>query len=114
MKINIITGGSRGLGRSMALHLAGKGQDSIITYHSKKAAAEAVVEEIHAKGRKAVALHLDVSKSETFDGFVTEVYAGYNGPFFFPAHGIHTEMALQMKHGFSFYITQLFKFNEIQ
>ena len=73
MKINIITGGSRGLGRSMALHLANKGQDSIITYHTKQADAEAVVKEIEAKGRKAVALQLDVSKAETFDGFVTEV-----------------------------------------
>ncbi len=73
MKINIITGGSRGLGRSMALNLADKGQDSIITYHSKKAEAEAVVKEIQAKGRKAVALQLDVSKAETFDGFVAQV-----------------------------------------
>jgi NAD(P)-dependent dehydrogenase (short-subunit alcohol dehydrogenase family) len=75
MKINIITGGSRGLGRSMALHLADKGQDSIITYHSKKAEAEAVVKEITAKGRKAVALQLDVSKSAGFDRFVGEVKA---------------------------------------
>ena len=73
MKINIITGGSRGLGRSMALHLADKGQDSIITYHSQKAEAEAVVKEIIAKGRKAVALQLDVSKAENFDGFVAQV-----------------------------------------
>jgi NAD(P)-dependent dehydrogenase (short-subunit alcohol dehydrogenase family) len=73
MKINIITGGSRGLGRSMALHLADKGQDSIITYHTKKAEAEAVVNEIMAKGRKAVALQLDVSKAESFDNFVAEV-----------------------------------------
>lgn len=73
MKINIITGGSRGLGRSMALHLADKGQDSIITYHSKKAEAENVVKEIGAKGRKAVALQLDVSKSESFGGFVAQV-----------------------------------------
>lgn len=73
MKINIITGGSRGLGRSMALNLADKGQDSIITYHSKKAEAETVVKEILAKGRKAVALQLDVSKSETFEAFVSEV-----------------------------------------
>nr|WP_316242966.1 SDR family NAD(P)-dependent oxidoreductase [Kordiimonas pumila] len=35
-KIVVITGGSRGLGRSMALHLASKGIDSIITYHSNK------------------------------------------------------------------------------
>ncbi len=73
MKINLITGGSRGLGRSMALHLADKGQDSIITYHSKKAEAEGVVREIEAKGRKAVALQLDVSKSSSFDTFVAEV-----------------------------------------
>ena len=73
MKINLITGGSRGLGRSMALNLADKGQDTIITYHSKKAEAEAVVKEITSKGRKAVALQLDVSKSGTFDAFVGEV-----------------------------------------
>ncbi len=62
MKINIITGGSRGLGRSMAINLADKGQDSIITYNSKKADADAVVEEIEAKGRKAVAIHLENRK----------------------------------------------------
>ena len=73
MKINIITGGSRGLGRSMALHLADKGQDSIITYHANKAAADDVVKAIVAKGRKAVALQLDVSKSATFGAFAIEV-----------------------------------------
>ena len=73
MKINIITGGSRGLGRSMAIHLAEKGQDSIITYHSNKAAADDVVKLIEAKGRKAVALQLDVAKAATFDGFVADV-----------------------------------------
>ncbi len=73
MKINIITGGSRGLGRSMALHLADKGQDSIITYHANKAAADEVVKAIEAKGAKAVALQLDVTKAETFDAFAGEV-----------------------------------------
>jgi NAD(P)-dependent dehydrogenase (short-subunit alcohol dehydrogenase family) len=73
MKINIITGGSRGLGRSMALHLADKGQDSIITYHANKAAADEVVTAIEAKGRKAVALQLDISKADTFDAFISEV-----------------------------------------
>ena len=73
MKINIITGGSRGLGRSMALHLADKGQDSIITYHSKQDDAEAVVRDIVAKGRKAVALPLDVSKAQSFDAFAQTV-----------------------------------------
>lgn len=73
MKINIITGGSRGLGRSMALHLADKGQDSIITYNSNKQAAEEVVKAITAKGRKAAALQLDTGKVSSFDGFVAEV-----------------------------------------
>lgn len=73
MKINIITGGSRGLGRSMALHLAEKGQDSIITYVSSKDAAEEVVKAIAAKGRKAVALKLDAAKIASFDAFTGEV-----------------------------------------
>ena len=73
MKINIITGGSRGLGRSMALHLADKGQDSIITYHANKAAADEVVNAIEAKGAKAVALQLDVTQASTFDAFASDV-----------------------------------------
>lgn len=73
MKINIITGGSRGLGRSMALNLADKGQDSIITYHSRKADAETVVRAIAGKGRKALALQLDVSKPASFTAFAAEV-----------------------------------------
>ena len=78
MKINIITGGSRGLGRSMALHLADKGQDSIITYHANKTAADEVVKAIEGKGRKAVALQLDVSKAESFDNFVADVKKALN------------------------------------
>jgi NADP-dependent 3-hydroxy acid dehydrogenase YdfG len=46
MKIAIITGGSRGLGKSMSLCLAEKGHDIILTYNSKKAEAEAVVAQI--------------------------------------------------------------------
>lgn len=78
MKINIITGGSRGLGRSMALHLAAKGQDSIITYHSHQAEAGAVVAAITAKGRKAVALPFDVRDVASFDGFVADVARALN------------------------------------
>ncbi len=73
MKINIITGGSRGLGRSMALHLADKRQDSIITYHANKAAADEVVAAIEARGAKAVALKLDVTQASTFDAFADDV-----------------------------------------
>lgn len=73
MTIAIITGGSRGLGKSMCLHMAEKGVDIILTYNSKEAEANDVVAAIEALGRKAVALQLDTSKSGSFDGFVTTV-----------------------------------------
>jgi len=63
MKIALITGGSRSLGKSMAMHLAADGHDVIITYHSKKAEADAVVAQIEKNGRKALALQLDVGNS---------------------------------------------------
>jgi NAD(P)-dependent dehydrogenase (short-subunit alcohol dehydrogenase family) len=69
-KIAIITGGSRGLGKNAALSLAGKGIDIVLTYHSKKAEADAVVAQIEQQGRKAVALQLDVSDSASFDDFL--------------------------------------------
>lgn len=75
MKIAIITGGSRGLGKSSALKLAKKGTDVILTYRSKKEEANEVVRQIEALGRKAVALQLDVSDSKSFDGFISEVKA---------------------------------------
>ncbi|GHO49447.1 short-chain dehydrogenase [Ktedonospora formicarum] len=69
MKIAIITGGSRGLGKDMAMNIAAKGNDVILTYNSKKEEAEAVVASIEKQGRKAVALHLDVSNTKSFAAF---------------------------------------------
>ena len=71
--IALITGGSRGLGRSMALHLAERGVDVIFTYKSARAEAEAVRDQIAAKGRKAAALALDVGDSDGFEGFAARV-----------------------------------------
>jgi NAD(P)-dependent dehydrogenase (short-subunit alcohol dehydrogenase family) len=73
MNIALITGGSRGLGKSMAEHLAKRGIDSIITYNAQKEAADSVVAEIRAKGRKATALQLDVTKHQSFEGFAVAV-----------------------------------------
>lgn len=72
-KIALVTGGSRGLGKNMALQLAEKGSDVILTYNSKKAEAEAVVAEIEGMGRKAVALQLNVSEITSFDEFMKKV-----------------------------------------
>jgi len=71
--IALITGGSRGLGRSMALHLAGRGVDIIFTYRAAAAEASEVRERIRALGRNAVALPLDVTASDSFDAFARTV-----------------------------------------
>jgi NAD(P)-dependent dehydrogenase (short-subunit alcohol dehydrogenase family) len=65
----LITGSSRGLGRSMALHLADHGTDVVVTYRSRDKEALAVVDALAAKGRKAVALRLDVTDSSSFGAF---------------------------------------------
>ncbi len=70
-KIALITGGSRGLGKNTALAMAKQGIDVVLTYQSKQAAAQEVVEEIAALGRKAVALQLDVAQVKTFDAFAS-------------------------------------------
>ena len=72
-KIAFISGGSRGLGRDMALQLAAKERDVILTFHSKEDEAREVVAQIEAMGRRAVALQLDVSQSGTFDAFAGRV-----------------------------------------
>jgi NAD(P)-dependent dehydrogenase (short-subunit alcohol dehydrogenase family) len=72
-KIALVTGGSRGLGKNMAIALANKGIDIILTYNSKKVEAEETVKEIEKLGQKAVAIQLNVAKSETFDVFIGQV-----------------------------------------
>lgn len=75
MGIALVTGSSRGLGRSTVLHLADKGHDVIVTFRSKKAEADQVVAEIQSKGRRAVAIQLDVGDSSSFEKFKSEVSA---------------------------------------
>jgi NAD(P)-dependent dehydrogenase (short-subunit alcohol dehydrogenase family) len=67
--IALVTGASRGLGKSTALHLAKHGTDVILTYKSGRAEAETTVAEIESMGRRAHALPLDVAKSATFVEF---------------------------------------------
>jgi NAD(P)-dependent dehydrogenase (short-subunit alcohol dehydrogenase family) len=71
--ISIVTGGSRGLGRNTALSIARHGGDVILTFRSGEKDAQAVVAEIAALGRKAVALQLDVGRVSTIPGFVENV-----------------------------------------
>ncbi|WP_264550722.1 SDR family oxidoreductase [Flavobacterium sp. N2038] len=72
-KIALVTGGSRGLGKNMAIAIAKKGIDVIITYNSKKEEADLVVKEIESLGQRAASLQLNVAKSDTFEAFLGEV-----------------------------------------
>jgi NAD(P)-dependent dehydrogenase (short-subunit alcohol dehydrogenase family) len=72
-KIALITGSSRGLGKSTALNLAKKGVDVIVTYNSNAEEAAKVVAEIEQLGSKSISLQLDSSNIKTFDTFVTQV-----------------------------------------
>jgi NAD(P)-dependent dehydrogenase (short-subunit alcohol dehydrogenase family) len=69
MKIAVVTGASRGLGKSMALHLASRGVGIIGTYNSKRDEADAVASEIQSRGSYARMLQLDVGSSESLAAF---------------------------------------------
>jgi NAD(P)-dependent dehydrogenase (short-subunit alcohol dehydrogenase family) len=73
VKIALVTGSSRGLGKSTALNLAKKGVDVIVTYHSNAEEAAKVVAQIEQLGAKAVALQLDTANTKTFEVFGAQV-----------------------------------------
>jgi NAD(P)-dependent dehydrogenase (short-subunit alcohol dehydrogenase family) len=75
-KIAVVTGGSRGLGRSTVLGLAKRGINSIFTYKSNQAEAKKVVELVAEAGAKAVALQLDTGNVHAFGPFVESVRRG--------------------------------------
>src|ERR1700761_5608994 len=68
-KIALVTGGSRGLGKDMALRLAEKGLDVIITCNTRVEDAQRVVAQIEAGGRKAAMLTLNTGVISSFGDF---------------------------------------------
>lgn len=72
-KIALVTGGSRGLGKDMALSIAKKGLGVIITWRNNEDQANDVVKEIEAAGGKAASLQLDTNDIKSFDNFITAV-----------------------------------------
>ena len=72
-RIALVTGGSRGLGRSTVLALAARGVHSVFTYNSNRAAADEVVALAEQAGVKAAALRLDTGEVASFASFVDEV-----------------------------------------
>lgn len=72
-KIVLVTGGSRGLGKEMAINIARKGMDVIITYRGNKEGAEDTIQQVEKSGGKAVALPLDMSEFSSLDAFVSHL-----------------------------------------
>ena len=80
-KIALVTGGSRGLGKDMALNLAKKGLDVVLTYNTNKTEAEAVVKAIEQLGQKAVAFQLNVAEISSYDAFIEQLSAALKADF---------------------------------
>jgi NAD(P)-dependent dehydrogenase (short-subunit alcohol dehydrogenase family) len=72
-RIALVTGGSRGLGKDMALRLAEKGIDVILTYNSQVQDAQGVVTQIQQTGQKAATLQLNTGDIKSFVPFVTQL-----------------------------------------
>ena len=77
-KCAVVTGGSRGLGRAIALSLAEAGADVMITYRERHGEADGVVKDIVAKGRRTKAVTMDVTNRTSIAAAATEA-AGF-GP----------------------------------
>ena len=69
-RIALVTGGSRGIGRAIALGLAAAGADVVVNYRTRAAEAEAVVRDAEALGRRSAALQADVSISSQVEALV--------------------------------------------
>ncbi|WP_454641495.1 SDR family NAD(P)-dependent oxidoreductase [Bradyrhizobium liaoningense] len=71
-RIAVVTGGSRGIGRSTVLSLARRGVDSIFTFKTAFAEADAVARAVEEIGRRSIPLQLDLAEASSFDGFVLQ------------------------------------------
>jgi 3-oxoacyl-[acyl-carrier protein] reductase len=69
-KVVIVTGSSRGIGRSIALEFGQEGARVVVNYHSNEVAAQEVVESIEATGSPAIAVQADVSKFDQAENLI--------------------------------------------
>lgn len=72
-KTALVTGGSRGIGRAIALQLAESGADVIVNYAGNEQAAEEVVQSIEAMGRRSGKIQADVGSWEQADLLIKQV-----------------------------------------
>jgi enoyl-[acyl-carrier protein] reductase III len=76
-RVALITGSSRGIGRATALELARRGADVVVNYVRKRSAAEEVVAEIQALGRRAIAVRANVAEVAEIEAMFSQVRAEY-------------------------------------
>lgn len=76
-KVAVVTGASKGIGASIAEHLAAEGASVVVNYASSKAGADAVVARITDKGGKAVAIQGDVSRPQDIQRLFSETKRAY-------------------------------------
>src|SRR3989440_2244414 len=76
-KVAVVTGASKGIGASIAEHLAAEGASVVVNYASSKAGAEAVVKRIHENGGTALAVQADVSKPDEIKRLFADTKAAY-------------------------------------
>jgi 3-oxoacyl-[acyl-carrier protein] reductase len=76
-KVAVVTGASKGIGASIALHLAGEGAAVVVNYASSKEGAERVVAEITAKGGKAVAVQANLAKQAEIQRLFAEAQRAF-------------------------------------
>jgi len=76
-KVAVVTGASKGIGASIAEHLAAEGASVVVNYATSKSGADAVVDRITKKGGKAVAAQADVSKPTEISRLFAQTKAAY-------------------------------------
>jgi 3-oxoacyl-[acyl-carrier protein] reductase len=76
-KVAIVTGASKGIGASIAKHLAAEGASVVVNYASSKEGADAVVAEIEKAGGKAVAVKADVAKKVEIEGLFAQAVKSF-------------------------------------
>jgi NAD(P)-dependent dehydrogenase (short-subunit alcohol dehydrogenase family) len=74
-QVAIVTGGSRGLGRAISIHLAAQGVSICVNYTAQPEPAEALVKELRAKGISAIAVRADVSDAAHVQALVEQTEA---------------------------------------
>lgn len=78
-RVAIVTGGSRGIGRAVALHLAATGHPVVLAYAGNTAAAEQTVADIEAAGGRATAVRADVADEQAVAALFDTTEEQYGG-----------------------------------